>query len=310
MSAARRIGRWASGVLGALLLAAAVAYLVAHPESLRRLGDVGAGALAAVYAIGLVGTLVVARMVQRVLASLGTRARYQDMVLLQNAAAALGFVPLKGGAVLRAVYLNRRYGVDYARLAVMLLFLALVMMGASSLLAAGALAAARPGAPGTLPVIAVLLLLALAAAAAIALPVPRFLARRPLVARLAEVRRLPIAAPSDWAEPVGWVVVHFLLVALRLLVLYRELGVGLGLPEALVLAALGNAATLLAATPAGLGVREVALGGGAVALGVPLEIGLLVALIERAVNVTWGLVVGVPAAWVLVHRLRADGAAP
>jgi uncharacterized membrane protein YbhN (UPF0104 family) len=105
-------------------------------------------------------------------------------------------------------------------------------------------------------------------------------------------------------RPAGWVVVQFAVAAVRIAVLYRGLGIGLTAPEALVLAALGNAAMMVAVTPAALGVRELVLGGGAVALGLSMEVGLLVALIERAVVLAWALVVGLPATVVVFGRLR------
>ena len=72
--------------------------------------------------------------------------------------------------------------------------------------------------------------------------------------------------------------------------------------DCLALAALGHAATLLGLTPGALGIREIALGGAAAALGVPLEIGLLVALVERAVHLSWAVMAGVPSGWWLLRR--------
>lgn len=299
------LGRRLGAVLALLLLAASLAYVVANPHRLGDLERLDAASLAAAWATVLLSMMASARLFQLVLARVGTRAGFGDMFLLQNASTVLSLFPLKGGSVFRALYLRQRYGLDVGRLGVFFVFLLLLTLGVTSALAAAVLIGTGGGLGGRRAALASLLvLLALGALLAAVVPTPRFLRRWAMVARLDELRRAALTGVADWVRPAGWVIVQFAVAAVRIGVLYRGLGIGLTAPEALVLAALGNAALAVAVTPAALGVRELVLGGGAVALGLSMEVGLLVALIERAVVLAWAVVVGLPATVVVFGRLR------
>jgi uncharacterized membrane protein YbhN (UPF0104 family) len=299
---ARRLGV----VLALLLLGASLAYVLSNQQRLEGLERLDAATLAAAWATVLLSIAASARLFQLVLARVGTRAGFGDMLLLQNASTVLALFPLKGGSVLRALYLRQRYGLDVGRLGVFFAFLLLLSIGVTAALAAAVLATTGDGLAGRRGALAALLaVMALGALLAAVVPPPERLRRRlPIVARLDDLRRSATTHLGDWVRPAGWVVVQFAVAAVRIAVLYRGLGIGLTAPEALVLAALGNAAMMVAVTPAALGVRELVLGGGAVALGLSMEVGLLVALIERAVVLAWALVVGLPATVVVFGRLR------
>lgn len=299
---ARRLGV----VLALLLLGASLAYVLSNQQRLQGLERLDAATLAAAWATVLLSIAASARLFQLVLARVGTRAGFGDMLLLQNASTVLALFPLKGGSVLRALYLRQRYGLDVGRLGVFFAFLLLLSIGVTAALAAAVLATTGDGLAGRRGALAALLAaVALGALLAAVVPPPERLRRRlPIVARLDDLRRSATTRFGDWVRPAGWVVVQFAVAAVRIAVLYRGLGIGLTAPEALVLAALGNAAMMVAITPAALGVRELVLGGGAVALGLSMEVGLLVALIERAVVLAWALVVGLPATVVVFGRLR------
>jgi len=60
----------------------------------------------------------------------------------------------------------------------------------------------------------------------------------------------------------------------------------------LILGALGFVALLTSLTPGALGIREVILGAGAAVLGVPLEVGILAAMIDQAVILSYVFIVG------------------
>lgn len=298
---ARRLGI----VLALLLLAASVAYVATNQQRLRDLERLDAATLAAAWATVLLSIMASARLFQLLLARVGTRAGFGDMLLLQNASTVLALFPLKGGSVFRALYLRQRYGIDIGRLGVFFVFLLLLSVGVTSALAAIVLVSTGGGVSGRRGALAALLAsMALGAFLAAVVPPPQLLRRWAVVARLDEVRRSAVAGLDHWLRPAAWVVVQFAVAAVRIAILYRGLGIELTAPEALVLAALGNAALVVAITPAALGVRELVLGGGAVALGLSMEVGLLVALVERAVVLTWALVVGLPATVVVFARLR------
>jgi len=60
----------------------------------------------------------------------------------------------------------------------------------------------------------------------------------------------------------------------------------------LILGALGYVVLFVGLTPGSLGVRELVLGLGAVVLGIPLEVGILAAMIDRAIEISYTFVVG------------------
>lgn len=296
----RRLGP----VLAIVLVAAIAAYVFSDPRRLRDLARLDPVSLAAAWVTVLLSLAASARLFQLVLARVGARAGFGDMLLLQNAGTVLSLFPLKGGSVLRALYLRQRYGLEVGRLGVFFGFLLLLSIGVSSAAAALVLAGSGELAGRRWLLTALLAALALGSLAVAAAPAPPFLARWKRLARLDELRRAATARPGAWLAPAGWVIVQFAVAAARIAVLYRGVGVALTAAEALVLAALGSAALALAITPAALGVRELVLGGGAAALGLTMEVGLLVALVERAVVLVWALVVGLPATVVLLGRVR------
>ncbi|MCK4998562.1 MAG: hypothetical protein KAS23_03470, partial [Anaerohalosphaera sp.] len=60
----------------------------------------------------------------------------------------------------------------------------------------------------------------------------------------------------------------------------------------LVLGAVGFGSVVLGLTPGSLGIREVLLGSAAVVIGIPLEVGILAAMFDRAIMLSWTFVVG------------------
>lgn len=300
--------RWLGVVVAIALLAAAGAYVFSHRGELTSLGRLSAAELLLIYLVCLVGTLVSGRMLQLILRGLATPASFADMVLLQNAATVAGLMPFKGGAVLRALYLRRRYGMELARLGLFLLFFAVLTTAVSCFIAAVSLVLTpEASGAGRTPLVLALAVLCVVSFAALLVPVPQRLHERLPWERLRHflgMRRDFLRQPGAWMELVGLSVAHFLLTALRLGILFRGLDVELSSAGVVAVAALGNAASLLALTPGALGVREIALGGAAAALSIPLEVGLLGGLLERAINLSWAVVVGLPSAYWLLRRLR------
>jgi len=60
----------------------------------------------------------------------------------------------------------------------------------------------------------------------------------------------------------------------------------------LLLGTLGYLALFISLTPGALGIRELMLGFGAVVIAVPLEVGVLAAMIDRAIALGWSFVIG------------------
>ena len=86
--------------------------------------------------------------------------------------------------------------------------------------------------------------------------------------------------------------VNFLLTAVRLGIIYNSMGKNIHAGGYLILGALGFVVLFISLTPGSLGIRELVLGFGAVVLGVPLEVGILAAMIDRAIILSYAFVAG------------------
>ena len=74
----------------------------------------------------------------------------------------------------------------------------------------------------------------------------------------------------------------------------------------LILGALGFVAMFTSLTPGSLGIREIVLGAGAAVLGVPLKVGILAAMIDRAIIISYVFVIGGSCTLWLWHNSSAD----
>jgi len=85
---------------------------------------------------------------------------------------------------------------------------------------------------------------------------------------------------------------NFILTAARLGIIYNSLGQHCHPMGFLVLGALGYSVLFIGITPGGLGIRELVLAAGAVVIGLPLEVGLLVAVIDRMITFSYAFLAG------------------
>ena len=85
---------------------------------------------------------------------------------------------------------------------------------------------------------------------------------------------------------------NFLLASFRLGIIYHAMGQELHPAGYLVLGALGYITLFLSLTPGSLGIRELVLSSGGMAMGIPLKVGILAAMIDRAIALSWVFVIG------------------
>jgi len=100
--------------------------------------------------------------------------------------------------------------------------------------------------------------------------------------------------------------VNFLITACRLGIIYHSMGKHIHPAGYLILGALGFVILFISITPGSLGIRELVLGIGAAVLGVPLEVGVLAAVVDRAISMSYIFVVGGGCALSLWRRSPAD----
>jgi uncharacterized membrane protein YbhN (UPF0104 family) len=298
---------WWQSVLAAALLLLVMAYVYRHRETLHNLPPLDATSWLAILAATAAGTLVSVLAVQRMLAAMATPTSIGEMFLLHNAAHLLNLLPLKAGTLLRANYLRSHHDLSYPRFGVFALYLTLLTAFVTSLLGLGCLLVVYGLEQPVNRVFAGILAAASVATLAVLLlplPVPHWEGRWGNVLRqLLDARRELMHRPAALLPPVACLLTTYLLGVVRLGLIYAGLGLDAHPGGLLLLGALGQISTLANLTPGGLGVRELLLGGGAAVLGVPVEAGLLAALIERAVGLAWAVVVGLPSAvWVWRRR--------
>lgn len=304
----RRTG-WLKSALGVVLLAAVAVYVVRNAEALRDLPSLPPAAWLAVVALTAAIGVTSVLAVQGMLAAVGAATRFGEMFVLHNAAYLLNLLPAKPGTLLRATYLRRHHDFSFPRFGVFAIGLTLLTILVSAVVGLVSLLLVY-GLDRVADRIFAALLAACAAGSAVFLvvpvPAPAWPGRvgealREVVAARTEVRR----RPRGLLVPGAWLLAGYLLTAVRFGVIYTGLGFDVHPGGLLLLGALGQVSALVSLTPGALGVRELLVGGGATVLGISVEAGLLVALIERAVSLAWAAVVGVPSAvWVWRRRSR------
>jgi uncharacterized membrane protein YbhN (UPF0104 family) len=238
---------------------------------------------------------------------LGADEKYRDGFVLTGATLLLNYVPLSAGSVARGVTLRHRYGLAYASY-VSALMIATVMnghvaadVGLTLTLHAHSQSPHAWALWGPFGVVAlgsaVLLLTPLAWA-------PRgtgFVARQ--IRRLAEglgvLRRgigLPLLATTSASK--------LLLSATRLWLCLHALGQDASITGVLLLGSAAVIMSLVSVVPNNIGLRELALGALAGAIGFPPAIGAVAAALERAMIFSYTVVVGLPCLYFVRRSLR------
>jgi uncharacterized membrane protein YbhN (UPF0104 family) len=302
--------KWLKNILAIAILALLLWYLAKHWEQLKALLKLRLSQLLLLYVLCLVQICCSAGVVQSLLAALKIKTRLWDMILLQNASVLLNYIPMKFGTLFRANYLKRRYGFSYTRFATFFLYLTFLITATASIVAIAVLLIVYGLANYENKILAVVFLGTFACSIVFLfapLPTPtgtgkikvtlqNFLSSRKQVTQ--NTRALLVSTV--------FLTINFLLTALRIGIIYHSIGQDINPAGCLILGALGFVTMFVAITPGALGVRELVLGSGAVVLAVPLEVGLLAAIIDRAVMLSFLFVVGgICVAW-LWHKYPGD----
>jgi uncharacterized membrane protein YbhN (UPF0104 family) len=296
------MGRWIRNLLGLVILGLLVWYLARRWETLRALVRLDLPRLAALYVLCFLGSVVMGRVVYELLGAMGSRTRVWDMIGLHNASSLLNYLPLRFGTLFRADYLKRHYGVSYTRFAVFLVIVTLLIVstagGAGLLALVGAYGLATTASRA---LAAVLLVAILGALVLLRFDLPLRIRYRRLQEALEQLRRHRrdvLGAKRALFATSGLLLGNTLLAAARLGVIYHSLGQDLQPAGFVILGSLGFVGIMVGLTPGALGIREVILGTGATILGVPPEIGVLAAVIDRAIVTSYLFVVGgISAGW-------------
>jgi len=291
------VGKWLKNIIGLIILGFLLWYLAGHWEQLKALLKLSPERLFVMYCLLFLLSLTSARVVQCLLSGLKTKTGFWDMVQLNNAAILLNYAPMKFGTLFRANYLKRHYGLSYAHFATFFLYITFLMTAMAAIIGLAVLLIVY-GLGGyenkILALVFAIIIIGSLLFLFIPLPVPagqgrlsstlrNFLSGRSQVSK--ERKTILIA--------VAYLVVNFFLTAVRLWIIYNSMGKNMDhVGGYLVLGALGFVVLFIGLTPGSLGIRELVLGFGAVVLGIPLEVGLLAAMIDRAIIISYAFVAG------------------
>lgn len=297
-----------------VLIALAVWYAARHGEMLRSVRQIAWPYLLVVAGLNLTNKLLMALQFRELCRAFGAELTFREWFGLSVCNTMYNYLaPGHAGAAVRALYLKKAHRLPLAHFGAILAggnVLALIAAGLIGL-AAGALLklSGAPGATRILALLAVLLAMTLAGALALALGtrlvglVPSETLRGHLE-RASEGLRLYPRHPGMMARVVGLRALQVGIGGLALFVCGRAVGLAVNPPQATALQALGAFSVLLPITPAGLGVREGIVTGGASLLGLPVELALLTALVRRAVHTGVTLVLGLSFSYSLLDGLK------
>lgn len=251
-----------------------------------------------------------ARVGQVVLRALNVRISLWEMTLLQNAARLLNHVPMKFGTVLRANYLNRRYGLSYTGFVTMFVYITVLMIAAAAIIGLAGLIVGYGLGGHENQVLAGVFVVMLAGSlflVFVPLPVPGGSGKVVSIIRKLLAGRRTISLNIRLIMLcVAHLTVTFVLLACRIGIIYRGMGQDVHVLGYLILGVLGYCSSVVSFTPGALGVRELIMGCVAVVLGIPFEVGILAAMFERAIMLSWTFVVGGGCVVWLWHKYPAD----
>ena len=288
--------KWLKNILAVIILASLVWYLVVHWQQLRELLQLNPKHLLMLYSLLFLASLTTTFAIQSLLSALSVKTRFWDMVRLQNASFLLNYAPMKFGTLFRANYLKRHYGLAYSHFTVFFLYVTFLMTATAATIGLGVLSTVYGFFNYENKIMAGIFIAAVIGSLCflfIPLPIPKGSSRLMSALRNFLTGRKQIAKQRKAIlVSLLFLSTSFLLTAIRLWIIYRSMGINIHPAGCLILGALGFIALFTSLTPGSLGIREIILSAGAVVLGVPLEVGILAAMIDRAVIISYVFVIG------------------
>lgn len=290
------MSKWLKNIFAVIVLFFLVLYFSQHWEQLKGLPNFSLAQLIGLMVLCFLPALNSSMVVKLMLKSLKVKTYFWDMFLVHNAAVLLNYVPMKFGTLFRASYLKKHYGLKYTYFATFFVYLTVLMtviaagLGLVLLLIFHGLGDYEKK---ILAGIFLIIFLVLSAFLIVPLPIPKGSGRISTLLRNFLVGRNLMASDikTNLAASL-FLTLTFLITGLRIGIIYNCLGYSLGLSAYVILGVIGFVVLFISLTPGSLGIRELVLGFGAMALGAPLEIGLFVAAIDRAVTLVYSILVG------------------
>jgi uncharacterized membrane protein YbhN (UPF0104 family) len=288
--------KWFKYILALAVLIFLGWYLFVHWHEMKELFKLNFNQLAIIYLVSLIGAINSALVVMAILKPMGIKARFGDMVIVQNACLLLNYVPMKFGTIFFANHLKRNYGLKYSYFVTFATYLTLLISVVAY--AAGALVlifiyGLQNVQKQILAAAFIFGFIACIAVIFVPLPLPKGTSKLASVIRDFLLSRKVVSKDLKVLISAAFLLfLNFVLTSIRFGIIYYSIGIKIHLAGFLVLGALGYIVLFFNFTPGALGIREAILGAGAVVLGIPLEIGIAGALIERAIVLSWSFIIG------------------
>ncbi|MBN2457246.1 MAG: flippase-like domain-containing protein [Sedimentisphaerales bacterium] len=302
--------KWLKNLLALGIITFLVWYLARHWEQLKALFRLSPKQLFVMYCLWFLIALSGARAVQCLLSALKIKTGFWDMVRLHHASLLLNYVPVKFGTVFRANYLKRHYGLAYTHFATFFLYITFLMtaiaaiIGLTVLLIIYGLSGNENKILGGVFAITIIGSLPFLV---VPLPVPTGQGRLSTTFRTFLTGRSQMSKERKTILKVAALLgVNFLFDAVRLWIIYSSMGKNINVGGYLILGALGFVVLFIGLTPGSLGIRELVLGFGATVVGMPLEVGVLAAVIDRAIIISYVFIAGSICTVWLWHKSPAD----
>jgi uncharacterized membrane protein YbhN (UPF0104 family) len=290
------VSKWLKNILALIILGFLLWYLARHWEELKALLKLSPGQLFVIYCLWFLLSLITARVVQCLLNALKTRTGFWDMVRLQIATVLLNYAPMKFGTLFRANYLKRHYGLSYAHFATFFLYITFLLVATATIIGLAVLVTIYGLGEYENKVLALVFAITIIVSLLflfVPLPIPSGQGRLSSTLRnFLTGRRQVSKERKTIVTATALLLVVFFLAAVRLWIIYNSMGKSIHVGGYLILGALDFVVLFIALTPGSLGIRELVLGFGAVVLGIPLEVGILAAMIDRAIIISYVFVVG------------------
>ncbi len=302
--------KWLKNILGLAILAFLVWYLARHWEQLKALLKLSPKQLFVIYCLWFLIALSSARAVQCLLNALKIKTGFWDMVKLHHASLLLNYIPVKFGTVFRANYLKRHYGLSYTHFATFFLYITFLMSAIAAIIGLIVLLALYGLSKYENKILAFVFALTIIGSLLflfVPLPVPTGQKRLSTTLRNFLSGRSQISKERKTILTVAALLgANFLFDAVRLWIIYSSMGKDIHMGGYLMLGALGFVVLFIGLTPGALGIRELVLGFGATVAGMPLEVGVLAAMIDRAIIISYSFVIGGICTIELWHKSSAD----
>jgi len=302
--------QWLKNLLGIVILGLLLWYLAEHWDSLKNLVNLKLSTIFYLFITATAGVAVGSYMIQRMITVFGVRPGFWEMFHLHSATILLNYMPMKFGTLYRANYLKCHHGLIYAHFSVLFIYLLILMTIAAAVAGFIVLLTVYSLHRDETFQLAIIFLAFLLFSVALAfIPLPAIKGTNKLTIGLgnfAQGRKIMTENKCNLFVSLLLGAGCFLISSVQLGIIYHSMGQNVHPAGYFVLGAIAYVSMFLGITPGSLGLRELALALGAVALGIDFNVGSLAAVIDRSVALAWSFTIGVASTFYMWHKCPED----